>query len=434
MKRLILSWLAALAVAPALTLPLPAAAQSTVQPSDALKARAQQLIEILKDQGDYDGYFNDAFRAQVPKEKFAAINQQLTAQFGAPTAIESIEPANPYAAKLKVGYERGIVSMNLSVDPADPHLVNGLLITGTEARDDSTSKLDHDFRALPGQAGYGIYALDGGVKPVVQLVGDRAAPLGSAFKLWVLAELSRQVKAGDRHWSDVVRLPDQRSLPSGMTQNWPKGAPVTLQTLATLMISISDNTATDTLVNLLGREKIEKMVATVGVADPGRNRPFLSTYDAFALKALADDPLVAGWAIATPDARAAGFAAAKDRLAAAKVDVGLFAGGKPLAQQVEWFASPADEARTLDWLRRNGDETTLAVLAVNPGTGLKDKFAYIGFKGGSEPGVITLNYLVRTKSGKWYAVTGNWSRPDKEIETLVFTGLMNRALALVPQD
>ena len=432
------SFLVALALggmiaSPATAQQAPPAASVTASP--ALTARAQGLIELLKGQGDYDSYFSAPFRAQVPQAQFAAISKQLTAQFGTPTSIDSLTPTTPFAAVVKVAYERGIVTMKLVVDPADPHTVTGLLITGTEARGDSIAKLDADFRALPGEAGFGIYALDGGVKPVSALNGDRAAPLGSAFKLWVLAELSREIGAGERHWSDVVPLTDQRSLPSGMTQAWPKGAPMTLQTLATLMISISDNTATDTLVNLLGREKIERMVATVGVVDPGRNRPFLSTRDAFALKALGGgDPLVRNWASASPDGRAAGFAAAKDRLAAAKVEVGMFEGGLPLAQQVEWFASPADMARTLDWLRIHGDDTTRAILGVNPGTTMAGQFAYLGFKGGSEPGVLTLNYLVRTKAGRWFAVTGNWHRGDAEVETLTLTGLMNRALALVPQD
>jgi hypothetical protein len=87
-------------------------------------------------------------------------------------------------------------------------------------------------------------------------------------------------------------------------------------------------------------------------------------------------------------------------------------------------------AHVLDWLRVHGDDTTRAILAVNPGTDATTAahFDYIGFKGGSEPGVITLNFLVRTKAGKWLAVTGNWHNPAAPVETLTFVGLMNRAL------
>ena len=75
-----------------------------------------------------------------------------------------------------------------------------------------------------------------------------------------------------------------RSLPSGMLHNWPEGAPVTLHTLASLMISISDNTATDILLGLVGRENVERMMGRIGIAAPERNRPFLATREIFALK------------------------------------------------------------------------------------------------------------------------------------------------------
>jgi putative SOS response-associated peptidase YedK len=44
--------------------------------------------------------------------------------------------------------------------------------------------------------------------------------------------------------------------------------------------------------------------------------------------------------------------------------------------------------------------------------------------------VIALTYLVRRKDGRWLAVAGNWNRADAGVDTLVFTQLMSRALAL----
>src|SRR5690606_39753601 len=44
------------------------------------------------------------------------------------------------------------------------------------------------------------------------------------------------------------------SLPTGILQEWPVGTPMTIQSLATLMISISDNTATDVLLRVAGRD------------------------------------------------------------------------------------------------------------------------------------------------------------------------------------
>ena len=89
-------------------------------------------------------------------------------------------------------------------------------------------------------------------------------------------------------------------------------------------------------------------------------------------------------------------------------------------------------ARTLDWLRLHADAPARAILAVNPGTDAETRarFDYLGFKGGSEPGVVTLNWLARTRDGRWLAVTGHWHRTDAAVPTLTFATLMNRALAL----
>ncbi|NMB11632.1 MAG: serine hydrolase [Firmicutes bacterium] len=53
--------------------------------------------------------------------------------------------------------------------------------------------------------------------------------------------------------SSVIELKsDYISLPSGMLQEWPVGSPITLHTLASLMSSISNNTATNALIDVEG--------------------------------------------------------------------------------------------------------------------------------------------------------------------------------------
>jgi beta-lactamase class A len=368
----------------------------------------------------------------VPQAQFQIYLDQLTAQGGRATGIESIAPVTAWSATVQIGYNKLVATMQVAVDPAEPHQIMGLRITGAEPRSDSLAKLEADFRALPGASGFGIYKLgDTGVTPIAELDGETAAPLGSAFKLWILAETSREIAAGTRHWDDVVRV-GHPSLPGGILQKWPAHAPVTLQTLATLMISISDNTATDTLLTTLGQDKVGEMVRTVGVADPARTLPVLTTMQAFELKSPAHAALAAAWAKGTPEQRARLLAENAAAFAATPVDPHMF-DGKPLAiDTIEWFGSPRDMASTLNWLRLQGDATTRAILAVNPGVNVSTAahFAYIGYKGGSEPGVITLNFLVQTKSGDWLAVTGNWHNPDAAVSELTFASLMNRALTL----
>jgi len=89
-------------------------------------------------------------------------------------------------------------------------------------------------------------------------------------------------------------------------------------------------------------------------------------------------------------------------------------------------------AGLLDRLR-GADATTRAILAVNAGVdpAIAKRFGYVGFKGGGEPGVLRLNYLVQAKDGRWYAATGNWHRGDDAVNEVRFAGLMGRALALL---
>jgi hypothetical protein len=414
-------WLAALLMA---VLPVAVVAQGApVDP--ALQAKADALVAILDGRGAYDAYFAASFREKVPAAQFAAIVAQLKATLGAPEKIESLTPTSAWSADLIVAYARGTASVRLALDPAPPHLATGLLITGTGARDDSLAKVEAEFRALPGASGFGLYALGEG-KPaqILEYRADVAAPLGSAFKLWVLAELARQVAAGERHWADVVKV-GAPSLPSGVLQTWPAGSPVTVQTLATMMISISDNTATDTLLTTLGRAKVDAMATAAG-----GSVPVMTTREMFVLKG--DPALTKAWTAGSVDQRRSLLVDNAVKIGSAKLDPHVFA-GKPVAiNSVEWFASPAAMARLLDRLRGT-DATTRAILAVNAGVdpAIAGRFRYVGFKGGGEPGVLTLNYLVQAKDGRWYAATGNWHRADDAVNELRFAGLMGRVLALL---
>ena len=84
-----------------------------------------------------------------------------------------------------------------------------------------------------------------------------------------------------------------RSLPSGVLQSWPAGTPMTVESLAILMISQSDNTAADRLLHLLGRERVESRTRVAGNTHVARNTPFLTTREMFALKTPADSDALA---------------------------------------------------------------------------------------------------------------------------------------------
>ena len=103
-----------------------------------------------------------------------------------------------------------------------------------------------------------------------------------------------------------------------------------------------------------------------------------------------------------------------------------------MVDKAEWFGSPTDMCQAYAGLWAQQEPPVNTALSINDG-GIalpSAEFPTVWFKGGSEPGVITLNYLVRRKDGRWMAIVGNWSRKDAGVDAGVFAQLMNRALIL----
>ncbi len=417
---------------------LPCATEAVAQEENTEKAlelsqASDRLIAYLQGEGDIENVFSADFLAAVPPDQFKTTTRQLIAQFGPVVGMRSITPRDSTTATVEIEFEKAIGNAMMSVETDAPYLINGLQLVGFDSKDDSYNKVKTDFEALPGKAGFLVARIsDTGMEEVASRNMDAQFGIGSTFKLYVLAELAAQVQDGKREWSDVVTV-DQKSFPSGITQNWPDSAPVTLQTLATLMISISDNTATDVLIRTLGRDNIARRLKAIGHDDPDRTLPFLTTVEAFGLKQDDQEKLRRQFLEASEIEQAKILEDAKDSLIVENINIEQLAGTTPMfIEEIEWFASPNDSAKLMDYLRKQNDPTALAIMGVNGGLPEINaaQWDYIGFKGGSEPGVVSLNYLLRAKDGDWYAVTGSWNNPAAAVETQTFATLMARLTSL----
>lgn len=423
--RLLASLIACLAW---LGLALPAAAQ---EPGPELRARAEQVVRLLGGGENPSELFTPEFLAQVPEAQVRAISTQIVGQYGAPRRLAGIDAQTPTAAILHIEHERATLHASLVIEPQAPHRISGLVVTGADRADDSLAAIMEEVRALPGETSVAVARLGEAAPQLVAAVEpDRALAIGSTFKLFILAEISRQVAAGERRWDEVVTL-DRRSIPSGLLQSWPRNAPITVHSLASLMISQSDNTATDMLLHLAGRENVERMMERIGVEAGARNRPLLSTLEVSALKALPEATIQA-WRSADEAGRRR-LLAEQGELTPEGIDLAHFTGAPRYIDLFEWFASPADLVRVLDWLRREGGDEALAILAINPGVTptITGGLQYVGYKGGSEPGVLNLSWLIRNRAGQWHVVTGSWNNPAATVEEARFLGLMTRAIQLL---
>lgn len=125
-----------------------------------------------------------------------------------------------------------------------------------------------------------IYSLDGEYSLYYQALDYKTSsqplilnnqPMRSAsiIKLFVLAALFEQVEKGEMNLTEqyVLKAEDKVS-GTGDIQNMQDGTELTLLTLAEKMIIISDNTATNILINLIGGiEKVQNIIVELGYSD-----------------------------------------------------------------------------------------------------------------------------------------------------------------------
>lgn len=403
-------------------------------PATPLDLRIEQLVPLLNGQVKPEDYFSPTFLAAVPAAQFKAITDGLIAQYGKPQKVTGMSRRNPNGASLKVAFEKAVATIEIDIEATSPNKVIGLVASGFETSNDKIDAVSAEFKALPGTTGFLLAELtdNGDQRIIASHNADRQFAIASTFKLYVLAELSSQVAAGETGWGQVTPFthPSHSSI---ATRGWPANAPVTLHTLAAWMISVSDNGATDTLLHKMGREAVERKLATVGHNAPDKALPILSTVEAFALKA---DPALRARFIAAGEAeQRALLESEKARLTLERIDQSVLGGAPAFIDSIEWFASPNDLLALLRHIRLQRDDRMMEILGINDGLSpaAAKNWSYVGYKGGSEPGVVSGSYLLRAKDGKWYVATASWNDTANEVDQTKFFALMERLVALAPK-
>jgi Beta-lactamase enzyme family/ORF 12 gene product N-terminal len=234
---------------------------------------------------------------------------------------------------------------------------------------------------------------------------DGAFPVGSVFKLYVLGTVTDAVAAGTLTWDTELTLTDDvKSMPSGTLQEEPAGTVVTVRQAAEAMIAISDNTATDLLIQAVGRESVEAQLTVMGHSDPALNTPLLATRELFILGWGGDDARREAWAQGDAAERRAILAA----LPAGPPGIDPLTISDTVWQDgLDWFATPADLVAAHLALQQKADtpagEPLPAILGANPGIepAVAGEFEEVAFKGGSSMGVLALTHHYRDADGAW---------------------------------
>ena len=315
--------------------------------------------------------------------------------------------------------ERGFeVPAALAVDPVTGRIRSVFFKTANK-KDTALKGTRAALAALPGRAGLLAARLGEGGGNIEELNSGRHFAVASGFKLYVLGALLEE----GFPWKKVLPLKEEdKSLPPGRLLRWPDGAPLTAHTLATLMISENDDTAADVLISALGRKTIESDLAALGHSDPSLLKPFLRTSEAFRLKA--DSAASLKYLNLTAPEKYAYLAALPAALpAAARAKQSPFG-----LDSIGWRASPADLCRLMGAILKADDRRALEILALDPGLNVPLGFLYAGYKGGSEPGVLSMTWLLNTPERGWVCLAAAWNSEKDKIDEARFSGIMQGAL------
>lgn len=409
-----------------------------------LARRVREVVaQIVADPQPDGADYHPDFLSQVSLVQLTGVFKQFFDEAGAVVRTEETTTRGVGYGEYRLFTAQGkSFPMKLGIETAEPGRIHTLWFGQPQVGAASVDEVMAKLQALHGRASLAVWRLDGVAPKLVHgLQPDLPLAIGSTFKLYVLGALVREIEAGRLAWEGVVTLDEaRRSWPSGVLQSWPAGSPVTLHTLASEMISISDNTAADHLLFTVGRVKVEAALSAMGHAEPTIGAPFLATREMFLLKETGHAGRLQEYlALDEPGRRAylEGPLAKTPHLGFNGTD----AVAPTAIDRVEWFASASDLCRAMDWLRRHPDvgqrEPTgaLAVLAINPGADLdRAAWLYVGFKGGSEPGVLNLTWLLQRVDRAWFAVSATWNDPARSVDTAELVSLLQGLIGVLAKE
>lgn len=345
-------------------------------------------------------WFTPEFLQAVPVAQIEQIVKQLEAALG------NYQEVQPEGSNYLILFDRGAVPARITLDPQGR--IAGLFFETPRPQAMSLEDAIAQLQAFPGEVSF--FVVKNGTEQAT-LNADRTLAVGSTFKLAILTALMRQIESGQRQWSDVVELQSSwKSLPTGILQDWPEGSPLTLSTLASLMISISDNTATDALIEIVGRDELEAIAP--------HNRPFLTTREVFILKNPENAERLQRY-------RQGDEAARRRILTGLQTDplpsVEMFA-GEPLALDVEWFFSARELCQLMEKV------APLPLMHINPGVVNPKDWQSVAYKGGSEPGVLNFTTWLEDSKGQTYCISATWNN-DKALDRTRLQTIYSAAIA-----
>ena len=376
---------------------------------------------------DFSKKFHPVFVKAITYEKLVGIFTEFDQKYGKCTEVEA-KTKDGLNGTLKTTHKSGDklkFSLILKKDNGELK-ISGFWFSGKEISIKSFSQLKSISEKQEGNFSILFKKLDD--EDIFKFRENKRHSLGSVFKLYITAEIIRQVEEKKLSWNQEIAISNKlKSLPSGVMQNLKEGTKAPILEYAKKMISISDNTATDHLLHVVGKENVEEVMSKESLNSFLKdNSPFISTFDMFKTRAYFSAEDVNKYLNSNRESRLKMLDAvpASDHL---KLIKKLSSWKTPkFIEEIEWFASPRDICGLYQWMDNKNDKEFRNVIGINtPFVDLKTskRWSYAGFKGGSEPGVLELSYLLEDKNGERYCFYIGQNNPRKDIDQGKFYGL-----------
>lgn len=359
------------------------------------------LSLIFADKPIEASLFSPQFLGQVPITQIQKIVDDLKVSLG---ALKNINVSNGSGT---IDFEKGELPVSISLNEQEQ--ISTLWFSAPHFK---TISLDEMVKGLHENAiGKTSLLVIVDNKPVVVENDKTPMAVGSTFKLLVLKAYEDAIKKGELKRETIVSLKEKnRSLPTGVLQNLPAGTPINLELLAQLMIQISDNTATDSLIDVLKKPRKEALSP--------RNSPLLTTRELFQLIDSSNEKLRNKFKTGTKSARLEALSEL-DKLPLPSVSS---IGKSATWQDAEWYMSAHEICPLLESVQ----DAPALNSSLNP-LFKNLNWQKIGFKGGSEYGVINFSVIGKTQKGHnvcaVFTANGNEPQPESKL-AILFTGIL----------
>jgi hypothetical protein len=262
-----------------------------------------QLSWLFERFGDDDPFTDDQLEAHFAPAFLAAVGTDETRDFletnrssyPAPRLIDPINMSSTRMTGVLSGTNDADGFFTLDISLSDGRITNlnispygsGGTASVVFAKDQSLDLQEaaDRFVSYYDQPGLLVARIDeaGQCQTVVGRNEDVLRSTASVFKIWILAGLANALEDRSVFFDDVLPLDGAKQVRGGLLFGEPPGLPLSVDRLASLMMGISDNTATDMLHALVGRDRIDSIHAEYGHSQPNVLAPQLNISEQFHL-------------------------------------------------------------------------------------------------------------------------------------------------------